>query len=144
MKARRILSMFIAFAICATVCTGFSLASDNDVLRASPTLSGYSSKLTAGQSSGNIKVNYDVMANVEAEELGVYFINIYRASGSYVTTITGTEENGLIDTNSDRHRSSYIYEGVSGTSYYAEVTVFAKIDGVSDHRTITTNTIKAP
>lgn len=144
MKTRRFMSLFIAVVISITVCTNYSLAMENSSLRASPTLAGYSSILTVGHSSGNIIISYDVMANVNAASVGVSSIKIYKSNHSYVTTITGTEENGLIETNTDSHRSSYVYHGVSGTYYYAKVTVFATIDGVTDSRTITTDTVQAP
>ena len=52
--------------------------------------------------------------------------------------------NGLVRSNASRHRSTYTYTGTSGTSYYAEVTVFAKIGSDYDSRTVTTATVKAP
>ena len=50
----------------------------------------------------------------------------------------------LVRSNASRHRSTYTYTGTSGTSYYAEVTVFAKIGSDYDSRTVTTATVKAP
>ena len=52
--------------------------------------------------------------------------------------------NGFTTSGSGGHKNSYTYTGTSGTSYYAEVTIFATIGGVTDSRTITTNTVKAP
>ena len=87
---------------------------------------------------------HDVMASGKADEVGVSSIKIYKSNGSYVTTITGTTNNGLLDTNVGTHRSTYTYEGTSGVSYYAEVTVYAKIGSDSDSRTVKTGTAKAP
>lgn len=144
MKTRRVLSVIVALAISVALCTGFSFASDNNMFRSSPTLSAYNAMLSAGYSSGNIIISYDVEANIEGESVGVSSIKVYKSNGSYVTTINGTEENNLIGTNTALHRSSYTYHGVSGTYYYAKVTVFATINGVTDSRTITTNTVQAP
>lgn len=144
MRTHRILSMILALTISIALCSSFSFASDNSIFRASPTLSGYSAKLTPGHSAGDIVITYDVEANVGAESVGVSSIKIYKSSGNYVTTITGSESNGLVEVGSDWHRSSYTYHGISGTYYYAKVTVFATIDGVTDSRTITTNTVQAP
>lgn len=143
-KHRTFLISITAALIFAMLCSMTASAANSDILRASPTLSSYSAILTQGSSTGEIKINYDVCANSKADSLGVSSIKIYKSNGSYVTTITPTALNGLSITNSGWHLSSYTYTGVSGTSYYAVVTVFATIDGVSDSREITTNTVKAP
>lgn len=144
MKTRRILSAILALAISMTLCIGYSFAASNSVFRASPTLSEYNAKVSKGYLSGDIIISYDVEANIEAESVGASSIKIYKSNGSYVATITGTEDNDLIGTNTVLHSSSYTYHGVSGTYYYAVVTVFATIDGVTDSRTITTKTVQAP
>lgn len=144
MKTRRALSVILILAICITLCISSSFASENSVLRGSPTLSEYNAKVSKGYSSGKIIISYDVEANDFSELVGVSSIKIYKSNGSYVTTITGTVENNLIGTNTPLHRSSYTYQGVSGTYYYAVVTVFATIDGVTDSRTITTKSVQAP
>lgn len=113
-------------------------------LRASPTLNAYSAIITKGSSAGKIVITYDVAANTIAESLGVSYMKIYTSDGSYVTTIYATSLNGFTTSGTMSHRNSYTYTGTSGTSYYAEVTVFATIGGVTDSRTITTNTVKAP
>ena len=71
-------------------------------------------------------------------------IVVYKSDGSYVKTITGTTSNGLIRSNSSLHLDSYEFSVTSGVSYYAEVTVFAKVGTEYDSRTITTSTVKAP
>lgn len=144
MKMKRVLSLFLAFLLCLSTCVSFSFAAEDSLLRSSPTLARYNAMITKGSSSGNIIISYDVLANIEAESVGVSSIKIYKSNMSYVTTIIGTAENGLIATDTDSHRSSYTYHGISGTYYYAEVTVTATINGVTDSRTITTNTLKAP
>lgn len=113
-------------------------------MRASPTLSSYGVVLTKGSSGGKVIITYDVLANSVAESLGVSSIVIYKSSGDYVTTIYPTTLNGLKTSNAMWHRSSYTYSGTSGVSYYAMVTVFATINGVTDSRTVKTNTVAAP
>lgn len=144
MKSRRILSAILILAISLTLCVSSSFALENSTYRASPTLSEYNAIVTKGYSSGNIIITYDVEANDNSESVGVSSIKIYKSNGSYVTTITGTVENDLIGTNTPVHRSSYTYHGVSGTYYYAVLTVFATINGVTDSRTITTKSVQAP
>ena len=69
---------------------------------------------------------------------------IYKADGSYVTSITGSTSNGLIETNSDICKSYYDCQLTSGIFYYANVKVFAKVGSEYDSRVITTSTVKAP
>ena len=144
MRMRRIFSVLAALVIGIALCTSFSFASENSTFRASPTLSAYNAKVSKGYASGEVIISYDVEAKDFGELVGVSSIKIYKSNGSYVTTITGTVENNLIGTNTPLHRSSYTYQGVSGTYYYAVVTVFATIDGVTDSRTITTKSVQAP
>ena len=112
--------------------------------RASTTLANYPVTIAKGSRSGEIKISYDVQANGRADSVGVSSIKIYESDGTYVTTITGSTGNGLIGTGVSRHRSSYIYSGTSGVSYYAKVTVFATIGSDHDSKTVTTGTAKAP
>lgn len=112
--------------------------------RASTTLYLFTASTSKGSNSGEVKINYDVYASQKADEVGISSIVIYKSDGSYVTTITGTTGNGLIRTGVIRHKSTYVYTGTSGTSYYAVVTGFATIGSDSDSRTVTTSTIKAP
>lgn len=138
---KRIMSFVIALVLLATSSTVATAVE----LRSSPTLAIYSAMITKGKTAGKIIISYDVNANTEAEEVGVSSIEIYKAANdSYVTTITGSTRNGLITTDSVRHRSSYTYSGTSGVEYYAIVTVYAKINGVSDSKEYTTNSCKAP
>lgn len=144
MKSCRILSAILILAISLTLCISSSFALENSTYRASPTLSEYNAIATKGYSAGNIIISYDVEANDIGESVGVSAIKIYKSNGSYITTIKPAEDNDLVGTNTALHRSSYTYHGTSGTYYYAKVTVFATINGVTDSRTITTNTVQAP
>lgn len=138
---KRILSVGLILTLMLTLCGGMALAAEP---RASLTLSYYPVGVSKGDNEGEIDIGYDVLASQKADEVGVSSIKIYKSDGTYVTTITGTTGNGLIRTNATRHRSIYTYEGTSGVTYYAEVTVYAKIGSNSDSRTVTTPTVKAP
>lgn len=142
MRKNKFISLTIVLAIITTIFI-YPTASAS-TLRASPTLSSYGVVLTKGEDSGQIIITYDVLSNSIAESLGVSSMKIYKANGTYVTTIYASSLNGFTTSGTMRHRSSYTYTGTSGTYYYAEVTVFATIDGVTDSRTVTTNTVKAP
>lgn len=142
MKKHRIVSYAVVYMIVIAIFGSVTVSAST--FRASPTLSSYGVVLTQGSSTGKIIITYDVAANDFAESLGVSSMKIYKSNGAYVTTIYATALNGFTTSGTMRHRSSYTYTGTSGTSYYAEVTVFATIDGVTDSRTVTTNTVKAP
>lgn len=144
MKKQRFIFSILAFVLVCSLCGGASTVKASDTLRSSPTLTRYGVVATQGSASGKIVFTYDILANAIAESLGISSIKIYKSNGDYVTTIYPTSLNGLKTTNAMWHRSSYTYTGTSGTYYYAEVTVFATIDGVTDSRTVTTNTVKAP
>ncbi len=142
MKKHRIVSCVLTAAIIFMILGNITASAST--MRASPTLSSYGVVLTKGSSGGKVIITYDVLANSVAESLGVSSIVIYKSSGDYVTTIYPTTLNGLKTSNAMWHRSSYTYSGTSGVSYYAMVTVFATINGVTDSRTVKTNTVTAP
>ena len=131
--------------LCFSVAMVFILSIGCDIAyaaeaRASKTLAHYTVLVSEGDDSGEIDITYDV----QASKAGVSSIKVYKSDDSYVTTIRGTTRNGLIGTDTNRHRSTYTYQGVSGESYYFVLTVFATVGSDSDSRTVTTNTIKAP
>lgn len=144
MKKQQFISYIFAFVFVCLVCNGAATAEASDILRSSPTLTRYGAIATAGNSTGKVVITYDVLANSIADSVGVSSMKIYKSDGSYVTTIRATSLNGFTASGVGSHRNSYTYTGTSGTYYYAEVTVFATIDGVTDSRTVTTNTVKAP
>lgn len=144
MRKQRFISAIITLVLVFTICSGVAWADAPDMLRSSPTLTRYGAVITEGDRAGRIVITYDVLASHIADSVGVSSIEIYKSGGSYITTIYATSLNGFTTSEAMSHRNSYTYTGTSGTSYYAEVTVFATIDGVTDNRTITTNTVKAP
>lgn len=124
-------------------CCGSALAADVEPL-ASPTITKYTASLSSGNNSGQVKFFYNVSSSASASSIGVSTIKIYKSNGTYVTTITGTTSNGLIASGTNKKVGSYSYSGVSGTSYYAIVTFTATVNGVTDSKTVTTNTATAP
>lgn len=143
---KRLAALVLFFTLSLPLCTVVASATE-----AVP----YSSKIFAtcdvymspGSSAGEVIINYDLRADFIADSIGIASVKIYKSNGTngtYVTTITGTPNNGLVQYGVNRHRDFYTYTGVSGTSYYAEVTVAAASGSLYDSRTITTNTVKAP
>lgn len=133
---KRLLSMTLAVLFSLALCSGAALAVEP---RASLTLSSYTATATVGNKEGEVKFTYEVKASMVADEVGISSVKIYKADGTYVTTISGTTTNGLIQTNAAHHSSTYTYKGTSGVSYYAVMTAYAKIGSNSDTRTMTTN-----
>ena len=140
MKKRLISFIFIflfVFSICGESVNAIEL-------RASKTLSSYVAELFKGSSSGKVEITYDVIATETADLVGVSSIRVYRSDGVRVATFSGSAANGLLRADAVRHRSTFVFPGESGVSYYASLTVYAEIGNESDSRTITTHIIKAP
>ena len=135
---KRILSSVLVLVMAAACCCGIASA------RASLTLSAYYAMLFVGDTRGEISIDYEVRASLLADSLGVESIRIFEEDGTYVTTINGTIRSGLICVDSDVHKGYYDKTLTAGTSYYAEVTIFARQGIIYDSRTITTNTVTAP
>ena len=91
---------------------------------ASQYLSNYIAVLTAGNSSGKINIAFSVGGTTGTTTVGVQKAMIYKSNGSYVTTVYGSTTNGLLRTSTSYHSGTYTYSGVSGTSYYAVITVY--------------------
>lgn len=141
---KQLFSSTLVAVMVIACCYGSVSALEAPDMRASLTLSSYNIGLTAGDSAGMISISYDVQSNKLASSIGVETVDIYKADGSYVTSITGSTSNGLIETNSDICKSYYDCQLTSGIFYYANVKVFAKVGSEYDSRVITTSTVKAP
>lgn len=139
---KRIFSCILIVTLLLTCC-GNVLAADVE-MQSSTTLSTYNVKIAPGSSSGSITFIFDVTSTRTASLIGISTVKIYKSNGSYVTTVYGTTTNGLMAKNSIRKAGTYSYSGVSGTSYYAIVTFTATVNGVTDSKTVTTNTATAP
>lgn len=138
---KRIISLGLVVVFVFAMCCESAWAAET---RASTTLGLFTASTSKGDNTGEVKINYDVRASKMVDEVGISSIEIYESDGSYVTTITGTTGNGLIRTDTTRHKSTYIYKGTSGVSYYAVVTGFATVGSDFDDRTVTTGSTKAP
>lgn len=141
---KRIMSIVLTAALALACCFGSAFANDEIMPLSSPTLMGHEVTMLPGKVSGELRISYDVAAKRSADEVGVLSIEIYRSTGAYVETIYGTTANGLVRTSAVEHVGTYSYTNAeSGKFYYAKVTVYATIDGVTDSETITTATVEA-
>lgn len=108
---------------------------------ASDYLAKYSATISA-QGSGVIKISYTVMGTDTLDELGVSKIVVEKKVGSSwieTATFTNSDYPELSTTNNDVCKYHIFYNGVAGTEYRAQVTVF----GNTDYRTFTTTAKRA-
>lgn len=141
---KRFFSVAFAVALVFALFAGTALAVES---RVSPTLAQYPVSLERGDRTGEVKIVFSIRSSLTADSLGVSSITIYRKDGAndtYVTTIQGSTGNGLITGNTTSIKSSYVYSGTSGTTYFADVTVFASIGSDYDSRTVRTDPVTAP
>lgn len=142
---KRIVSIALSAVLALTCCFGSALANDEIMPLSSPTLMGHEVTMKPGNVSGELRISFNVNAVSRADEVGILSIDLYRSTGAYVETIYGTTANGLVRTSTVKHMATYSYTGLeSGKYYYADVTVYATIDGVTDSEVITTATVKVP
>lgn len=137
-RAKRMVSIFMGLVLAVTLTSNLAGATEITPY-ASEYLSLYTASMATGSSTGAVKINYTVYATRVSDLVGASSIAIYKANGSYVTTITGTVENGMLLENSRTQMSSYTYYGESGTSYYAIVTAYAARGSGSDAIGVRTN-----
>lgn len=107
-------------------------------------LASYSVSLVQGSASGQITIAYKVRGTDTMVKIGIFRIKIYTSSGSLVASISGSTSNGLLSANSLYASGSYSYQGSSGKSYYAVVTVYAYDGTAASLRMVTTSTVTAP
>lgn len=141
---KRIISVILTLTLVLSCVGASALAVNTPNARASLILNSYAATLEASNTPKEVTFHFEVYTDTYVDSIGVETIKIYRTTGSLVKTITGTTENGLILTNDFMYIDSYSCSLTSGVSYYAEVTIFAKLGSTSDSRTITTATVTAP
>lgn len=140
MKASITLALMCCFLF---VFCGSALAADLEP-QSSATIASCSATLKQGSGEGKVVVRYAVKGkNKKSTRIGVLSIKIYKLNGTCVATVAGTTANGLIAANVNSHSGTYTYSGTSGVSYYAVIT-FTAASGMTDSKTITTNTVTAP
>lgn len=137
---KKLIAFLLAVTVVCALCGGVAAAVEP---RASYILAAYQIVGAKGDGSGEFKVKYDIEANKQGT-VGIESIEIYKWDDTYVTTITGTVENGLLEPNTTEACGTYVYTGTPGESYYAIVTLSARAGSIYDSRQWTTATIKTP
>ncbi len=89
-------------------------------------------------STNKVAVSFMVRANYIAEEIGASSIALYSSNGQLINSSASSSMRKYDSLFYDDHTS---FSVPSKGSYYAKVTLFATINGVTDRKTMTTNTI---
>lgn len=139
---KRVFSAILLCAVLMSCCVGAFAATEN-VDRASDILTNYFAKADTGVNTGDVKITYSSSAWSVVSSIGVSSIAIYKSDGTYVTTIYGSPNNGMIARNTNVKNGTYTYKGTSGVSYYAKVNIAAVANGETEVRTVITNTVRA-
>ena len=140
---KRFVPFVLVLTFLLSLCTVTASAADMMPF-ASSTISDYAASVSAGSGAGEINISYNITATDIANRIGISKIEIYKIGGGREATIYGSTENGLLKSDTAKHKSTYTYDGTSGVTYYAVVTFTATIGSESDQRTIPTNAAKAP
>lgn len=111
---------------------------------ASLSIREHNARIQKGNSPGTINISYYVKSSKIADSLGVSSISVYTSDGRSVAFITGNIRNGLVHEDDRACSNIYSCELEYGTSYYAEVTLFATAGDTTDQRVVITDTITAP
>ena len=109
---------------------------------ASLTLSRHYAQAFSGDSRGEIIIDFNVQSSKLSSTIGVESIDFYTEDGDYVTSVSGTTSNGLVKVNTAQYSNEFPYDLPSGNSYYAEVTLFARVGSEYDNYTVTTSTVR--
>lgn len=137
---KRTFSFLLSVVLVTTLCGAAFAVQD----RASTTLNSYNVTCAPGNRAGELRFSYEVWAKDTANSVGVSSIVLYSSGGVYMTTILGSTENGLIETDDLSCIGTYPHTAVPGNSYYGVATVFAQIGDDYDSRVVTTSIVTAP
>lgn len=136
---KRTISVFIA-VVTLIFSSNVTLAADLQPY-ASLTLSRHYAQAFSGDSRGEIIIDFNVQSSKLSSTIGVESIDFYTEDGDYVTSVSGTTSNGLVKVNTVQYSNEFPYDLPSGNSYYAEVTLFARVGSEYDNYTVTTSTV---
>ena len=147
---KKVLSFVLAIALAISLCVCAVEATplmDESIapMRASDYFSSYSVSATGGV-EGDVAITISIRAKKTMDSIGATKIVIQEKDGNRwqeVYTKTGSNYNGLLDSDSSSFRGSYTYSGTSGKTYRAIVTLYAEDAFGNDSKTVTTNSVVA-
>lgn len=142
-KMKKLTLIITCLVLLLTATCQMASATENST-HASLYLDNYVAFLYQGaRGTGIIDIEFDVTATRISDYVGVSQIEIYESDDTYVTTIDGSVDNGLLREDASIIAGNYYYTGTIGKSYYAVLTMYAERDGGSDSKLFTTNTVTA-
>lgn len=147
---KKVLSFVLAIALAISLCVCAVEATplmDESIapMRASDYFSSYSVSATGGV-EGDVAISISIRPKRTMDSIGATKIVIQEKDGNRwqeVYTKTGSNYNGLLDSDSSSFRGSYTYSGTSGKTYRAIVTLYAEDAFGNDSKTVTTNSVVA-
>ena len=142
---KRIISIFLSLVVGVTMLFTVVSAVNIDFMRTSEYFDGME-VWAESYGSGSIRIYADIKAMGQMSRIGMNEIEIQcLSSGKWrtVDTISGTTRNGMLTSNARSYYGSYIYDGSSGKTYRAIVTVYAQNKNGSDSVSVTTNSVAA-
>ena len=142
-KILRVISVIIVIAICFAPA---SFAASNSI-QSSDYLIQYDAYIITN-GNGSISIWFDVTGTRIMDEIGALTIILREYNGSTWSTVeayyhTDPLYSHILTTGTNTHMDTVSYSGISGSYYYATVTVWAGVNGGGDSRTINTATVVA-
>ena len=95
--------------------------------------------------SGNLKISFQITGTGVMTEIGATKIELKTSDGATVKTFRYTDSNysNMMGENRIFHSNYVTYSGISGKTYYAVVTFYARNDSGGDTASYTTITVTA-
>ena len=141
-----VLTIVFAISLCTCAVEATPLIGKSIVpMRVSDYFSYYSVAATSG-SEGDVAISISIRPKRTMDSIGATKIVIQEKNGNRwneVYTKTGSNYNGLLDSDSSSFRGSYTYSGTPGKTYRAIVTLYAEDAFGNDSKTVTTNSVVA-
>ena len=133
---KRIVAVTIALAMLSSA---VAFAAD---ARASAYISSKGGGITA-TGGGNMRIFFSVIATGMMDELGAYSVCIYNEDNDEEACIYYTDPgcSDMMTTNDYSWDGAVYWEGISGESYYAVITFYAKNSNGDDYRSFATLTV---
>lgn len=138
-------NLFLTFSI-VIFTVSLLLPFTNASARASEYINSTYADLFEGEDTGELDVDFSILAVKNPTLLGVYKIAFYKSDGTFVTNVWGTVINGLLSNSGSRsYEGTYTFDRAEpGVSYYAVVTFMAKDSKGGDTFEMETSVVKAP
>lgn len=135
---RKIFAHILAIAVFLSIFSNVTLLSASAMeTRQSTTIESTHTSISQS-ASGEVRVTFDIVSKKTAQEIGASSIQLYSSSGKLIQSTTSSS---MKEYNVPLFTHDVYFSNLSKGSYYAKVTLFATINGVTDRKTMTTNTI---